>query len=117
VLHDSGLCEDSTVAPVRRASQKTASTRPPQQQADAGAEAAEAETFEQVACRDLANWAGAPEEMGRHVLLLPSRFYSKLEKAMGLAMAHLEPSKSVLRGRDDDQGSGSWPMALQQHPY
>jgi hypothetical protein len=98
VLHDSGLCGDPPAAPVRRASIKLSSPGRQQQPAEMGGEAAPGETFEHAVCRDLANWAGAPEGMDRHAFgLVPNRFYGKLEKAMGLALAHLQPSGSMIR--------------------
>jgi Transglycosylase SLT domain len=112
VLHDSGLCDNPPAALVRWASQNKPLTSPQQQQADAGAEAAQAETFEHAVCGDLANWAGTPDGLDRHVFgRVPNRFYSRLEKAMGVALAHLEGSNPVLRGRGNE-GSGAWALAM-----
>jgi hypothetical protein len=98
VLHDSGLCDGSAAAPVRRVSlKKPLSSWLQQQQTDAGAEA-QSDTFEQAVCRNLDNWVGAPDGTDRHLFgFVPNRFYSKLESAMGLVQAHLQPSKLALQ--------------------
>jgi hypothetical protein len=109
VLHDSGLCDDP---PVRRASRKTVPVSPQQQQTDAGGEASQAETFEHAVCRDFASWVGAPDGIDHHVLLLPSQFYSKFLKAMGLTPAHVEQSNGLSLIRD--QAAQQWAMALRR---
>src|SRR5215831_9904126 len=57
VLHDSGLCDSSASAPVRRVSLKKSSSGQQPPQADAAGEG-QNETLQQAACRDLDNWVG-----------------------------------------------------------
>jgi hypothetical protein len=96
VLHDSGLCDSSVSAPVRRASlKKSSSGQTPQ--ADAAGEGHN-ETVEQAACRDLDNWVVPPDRIGQLAFGFgPTRFHSKLEKAMQLALVHLQPSITAMR--------------------
>jgi hypothetical protein len=98
VLHDSGLCDSSVSAPVRQASLKKSSSGQQQPRADAAGER-RSETVEQAACRDFGNWTGAPPD-GTNQLAFgfaPNRFHSKLEKAMQLALVHLQPSITAMQ--------------------
>jgi hypothetical protein len=97
VLHDSGLCDSSAAAPVRRASLKKSSSGQPPPQADAAGEG-QSETVEQAACRDLGNWVGLSDGTGRLAVgFATNRFHSKLEKAMQLALVHLQPSITAIQ--------------------
>ena len=97
VLHDSGRCDSSASVPVRRASLKKPSSSRQQPEADAAGEA-QSETFEQAVCRDLDNWVGLSEGTGRLAFgYAPNRFHSKLEKAMQLALVHLQPSIKAMQ--------------------
>ena len=94
VLHDSGLCDGSAAAPVRRVSLKKSlsSQQQQQQRADPGGEV-QSDTFERTVCRDLDSWGGAADGTDRFAFgFAPNRFHVKLEKAMELALAHLQPS-------------------------
>jgi hypothetical protein len=97
VLHDSGLCDSFASAAVRRASLKKSSSG--QQQPGAGTVGeAQSETFEQAACRDLDNWVGLSDGTRRLAFgFVPNRFHSKLEKAMRLALVHLQPSITAMQ--------------------
>ena len=113
VLHDSGLCDDPPAVQVTRTSNKRAPPGLERQQADTGAAAAQAETFDHAACGDPAHWTSAPDGLDRYGFgLVPNRFSNKLEKAMGLALSHLEPPKTA-RGRDGE-GTGSWSTAIRR---
>ena len=97
VLHDSGLCDSSASVPVRRASLKKSFSGQQQLQADATGEV-QSETVEQAACRDLDNWVGPPDGTGQLAFGFgPNRFHSKLEKAMQLALVHLQPSITAMQ--------------------
>jgi len=99
VLHDSGLCDSSAAAPVRRASLKKSSSGQQQPGADAAGEG-QSETVEQAACRNLGNWAGLPDGTGQLAFGFGSaRFHGKLEKAMQLALMHLQPSITAMQRR------------------
>lgn len=112
VLRDSGLCDNSP-APVRRVSPKTPLASPQQQQPETGGEA-QSDTFEHAVCKDLANWGDVPDWRDGYVFgFAPNRFYSKLEKAMGLALAHLQPLKGRTRG-GGDQATGAWYISMQR---
>jgi Transglycosylase SLT domain len=93
VLHDSGLCDEPAAAPVRRASlEKSSSGRQQQSQSDPGVET-QSDTFERTVCKDLDSLGGAPDGIGRFAFgYSPNRFHIKLERAMELALAHLQPS-------------------------
>jgi hypothetical protein len=99
VLHDSGLCDSSASVPVRRASLKKSSSGQQPPQVDAAGEG-QGETVEQAACRDLDNWVGLPGGTAQLAFGFgPVRFHSKLEKAMQLALAHLQPSITAMQRR------------------
>jgi hypothetical protein len=97
VLQDSGLCGGSAAAALRRASlEKSSSGRQQRSRADPGGEA-QSETFEQTVCRDLDSWVGAADGTDRFAFgFAPNRFYSKLQKATELALAHLQPSPQLI---------------------
>lgn len=93
VLHDSGLCDGSAAAPVRRASLEKSSSGRQQRSRGDPAEETQSDTFEQTVCRDLDSWGGAADGADRFAYgFAPNRFHIKLEKAMELALAHLQPS-------------------------
>jgi hypothetical protein len=110
VLHDSGLCEAPAAEPVRGPPRRTPSASPQERQTAAEGEAS-GDTFEQIVCRDLANWGGAPDGLDRQSFgFAPNRFYSKLEKALRLALQHLPTAEHLARG-GDDLVTARWSMA------
>ena len=89
VLRDSGMCDGSTVAPVQPSrAQMPSPNRHPRQVAMEEGEA-QADPSLMAACADLAVWGGALDGTVRPWLGGQGHFYSKLEKAMRLAMGHL----------------------------
>ena len=88
VLHDSGMCDGEV--PIRRPRGATAEEGGP-----------EGAAFARTACSDLDAWRESPEGMDRHFLAMPSRFHSKLEKAMLLAAQHLPAPQRTTLGRDN----------------
>jgi len=93
VLHDSGICDSSTVVPV---GPPRARTLPADRQARETSEEAanpEADSFALAPCAALEAWGGILDEKDRSLLGAQGRFYSKLEKAMTLAMQHLSTSQ------------------------
>jgi hypothetical protein len=89
VLRDSGMCDGSTVAPVQPSrAQMPSPNRHPRQVAMEEGEA-QADPSLMAACADLAVWGGALDGTVRPWLGGQGHFYSKLEKAMRLAMEHL----------------------------
>jgi len=110
VLHDSGMCDSSTPAPVGspkapmpRANRHPRQTTPEEAQP-------EADSFALVVCADLDAWGGALDEKDRPPLGAQSHFYSKLERAMVLAMQHLPAS---LRS-GESRVTASWKQAAQR---
>jgi Transglycosylase SLT domain len=80
VLHNSGLCDGPTAAPLRKASlERSSSGRQQRSQADPGGEV-QSDTFEQSVCGDLDSWGGAPDSTAFG--FGPNSLHSKLEKAM-----------------------------------
>ena len=89
VLRDSGMCDGSTVAPVQPSrAQMPSPNRHPRQVAMEEGEA-QADPSLMAACADLAVWGGALDGTVRPLLGAQGNFYSKLQKAMRLAMEHL----------------------------
>ena len=93
VLHESGLCDAPADAPLRRASlEKSSSGRQQRLRSDPGGETL-TDTVEQTVCRDLDSWGSAADGTDRFAFgFAPNRFHIKLERAMELALAHLQPS-------------------------
>jgi hypothetical protein len=60
---------------------------------------AESGSFASAACADLEAWGGLLDDNDRPLLSSQSRFYAKLEKAMGLVMQHLPASQRSPDGR------------------
>src|SRR6516162_293148 len=110
VLHDSGMWDSATAAPVGspkapmpRANRHPRQTTPEEAQP-------EADSFALVVCADLDAWGGALDEKDRPPLGAQSHFYSKLERAMVLAMQHLPAS---LRS-GESRVTASWKQAAQR---
>jgi len=113
VLHDSGMCERSTVEPVRPPAARTLpASRYPREVAMEEGEP-EANAFALAVCADLDVWGGMLDAKDRHFLGAPGRFYSKLEKAMLLVTQHLPASPHSTRGRDD-RATVSWNIATRR---
>jgi Transglycosylase SLT domain len=99
VLHDSGLCNGSI--PVRQASVGTPTrSRQPRQDRTAEGEA-ETDVFSRATCASLDAWAGAADGKDRYLGVASTRFYSKLERAMLLAMEHVPASLRSTQMRDE----------------
>jgi hypothetical protein len=107
VLHDSGMCDGSTAAPVRppRARILPANGHPRAVAVDEGEP--QADSFAMAECADLDAWGGVPDETERPFVGAQGRFYSKLEMAMRLAMQHLPTSQRSADGRV----TASWKIA------
>jgi hypothetical protein len=109
VLHDSGMCDGSTVAPGRPP------TSPPLPMTRHQPEVAvlegdpERESSALAACADL-DASGLSDAKDRHFFGAPGRFYSKLEKAMLLVAQHLPNSQRAVDGR----AGASWKIAMQR---
>jgi hypothetical protein len=59
----------------------------------------EADSFALAACTALEAWGGVLDEKDRPLLGAQGRFYSKLERAMVLAVQHLSTSQRSADGR------------------
>jgi hypothetical protein len=99
VLHDSGMCDSSTAVPIgppraRMLPADRQSREAPEEDAHP-----EADSFALTACADLEAWGGTLDEKDRPLLGAQGHFYSKLEKAMVLAMQHLSTSQRSADGR------------------
>ena len=113
VLHDSGMCERSTVEPVRPPAARTLqASRYPREVAMEEGEP-EANAFALAVCADLDAWRGMLDAKDRHFLGAPARFYNKLEKATLLVIQHLPGSPHSANGRDD-RGTVSWIIAMRR---
>ena len=93
VLHDSGMCDSSTAVPVGPPRARTLSSDPQSREASEEEAYREADSFALDACAALEAWRGILDEKDRPLLGAQGRFYSKLEKAMVLAMEHLSRSQ------------------------
>ena len=110
VLHDSGMCDSPTAAPVGPSRARMSRVnRHPRQTTPEEAQP-EADSFALVVCADLDAWGGAFDEKDRPPLGVQGHFYSKLERAMVLAMQHLPPS---LRS-GESRVTASWKQATQR---
>ena len=113
VLHDSGMCERSTVEPVRPPAARTLQASRDTRDAAMEAGELEANAFALAVCADLDAWGGMPDAKDRHFLGAPGRFYNKLEKALLLVTQHLPVSTHSAHGRDD-RGTVSWIIAMRR---
>ena len=89
VLHDSGICDRSTAAPVQPSRARMPSANRHSRQVTMDEEEPTADPSLMAACADLDAWGGALDGTVRPWLGGQGHFYSKLEKAMRLAMEHL----------------------------
>jgi hypothetical protein len=99
VLHDSGMCDGSTAMPLGL---PRAQTLPVNRQSRGATEEGappEADSFALAACADLKAWGVILDEKDGPLLGAQGNFYSKLEKAMVLAMQHLSTSQRSTDGR------------------
>jgi hypothetical protein len=110
VLHDSGMCDSPTAAPVGSPKARVPpANRHPRQTTPEEAQP-EADSFALAVCADLDAWGGAPDEKDRPPFGAQGHFYSKLERAMVLAMQHLPVS---LRS-GESRATASWKQATQR---
>jgi hypothetical protein len=93
VLHDSGMCDSSTAVPVGPPRARTLPADRQSREAPEEEAHPEADPFALAACAALEAWGGILDERDRPLLGAQGRFYSKLEKAMMLAMQHLSTSQ------------------------
>ena len=92
VLHDSGMCDGSTAMPLRSPRARTLLVNRQSPEATEEDAHPEANSFALAACADLEAWGATFDEKDRPFLGAQGHFYSKLEKAMVLAMQHLSTS-------------------------
>lgn len=113
VLHDSGMCERSTAAPVRPPAARTpqASRYPREVAMEEGGP--EADAFALAVCADLDAWGRVLDPKDRPLLGGQARFYSKLDRAMLLVAQHLPALQRSTRGRDD-RATVSWNIAMRR---
>jgi hypothetical protein len=110
VLHDSGMCDSPTAAPVGSPKARVLpANRHPRQTTPEEAQP-EADSFALAVCADLDAWGGALDEKDRPPFGAQGHFYSKLERAMVLAMQHLPAS---LRS-GESRATASWKQATQR---
>ena len=107
VLRDSGMCDGSTAAPVQRSRVRMPSAHRYPRQVAMEQDEAQADPSLVAACADLGAWGGVLDDADRPLLGATGRFYSKLERAMRLAMEHLPMS----RRSADRRLAASWKVA------
>jgi Transglycosylase SLT domain len=114
VLHDSGLCDGLAVVPVR---QPSARIQPPSRQPRQAAAVegdVEVDAFSRAACADLDAWGATLDGHDRHLFgATSSRFYSKLDKAMRLALQHVATSPGATHARVE-RATASWSFAMKR---
>ena len=110
VLHDSGMCDSSTAVLVGPARGRTLPADRQSREAPEEEAHPEADSFALATCAALEAWGGILDETDRPLLGAQGRFYSKLEKAMVLAMQHLSTSQRST----DRRGSVSSKVVVQQ---
>jgi len=113
VLHDSGICDRSTAAPVRPPGVRMlpANQHPRKVTAEEGEPGVD--TFALAVCADLDAWGRVIDERDRPLLGAQGHFYNKLEKAMLLVTQHLRASQHATHGRDD-RADVSWTIAMRR---
>jgi hypothetical protein len=113
VLHDSGMCDGSTPAPVRpqRAQLLPANQHPTEVAVEEGEP--QADSFALAVCADLDAWGRALDERDRPFLGTQGHFYKKLEKAMLLVTHHLRASQHAAHG-GADRAAVSWNIVMQR---
>jgi hypothetical protein len=87
------MCDSSTAVPVGPPRARTLPADRQSREAPEGEANPEADSFALAACVALEAWGGIFDEKDRPLLGTQGRFYSKLEKAMVLAMQHLSTSQ------------------------
>ena len=100
VLHDSGMCDRSTAAPVGPPTVRTLSAKRHSREVAGEKAQPEADSFVLAACADLDARGGMLDATGRSLLGGPGRFYRKLEKAMVLVTQHSPASPHSGHGRE-----------------
>jgi hypothetical protein len=111
VLHDSGLCNGPTAAPVRTPRARMLSANQNPREVAGEEKEPEADSFALVVCADLEAWG--LDERDRPFFGTQGHFYQKLEKAMLLVMQHLPASQRATHGRDD-RATVSWNIAMRR---
>ena len=113
VLHDSGMCDGSTAAPVRLPKARMLPANQHLREVAVQEEEPEADSFALAVCADLDAWGRVRDERDRPLLGTQGHFYNKLEKAMLLVAQHLPASQHATHGRDD-RATVSWNIAMRQ---
>jgi len=113
VLHDSGMCDGSTAAPVRLPKARMLPANQHLREVAVQEEEPEADSFALAVCADLDAWGRVRDERDRPLLGTQGHFYNKLEKAMLLVTQHLPASQHATHGRDD-RATVSWNIAMRQ---
>jgi len=113
VLHDSGMCDGSTAAPVRLPKARMLPANRHLREVAVQEEEPEADSFALAVCADLDAWGRVRDERDRPLLGTQGHFYNKLEKAMLLVTQHLPASQHATHGRDD-RATVSWNIAMRQ---
>jgi hypothetical protein len=110
VLYDSGMCDGSAPAPVRRPrAQMLPATQPAREVAVEEGEPP-ADSFVLAVCADLDAGGRALDERNRPFLGTQGHFYKKLEKAMLLVTHHLQPAAHG----GADRATVSWNIVMQR---
>ena len=89
VLHDSGMCDGSTAASVQPSRARMPSANRHPRRVAMEDDEPQADPSLMAVCADLDAWGGALDGTVRPLLGAQGNFYSKLQKAMRLAMGHL----------------------------
>lgn len=113
VLHDSGMCDGSTVASVRSPRARMLPANPHSREVSVEEKEPETDPFALAVCADLIARGGVLDEKDRSFLGAQGRFYNKLEKAMLLVTQHLPASRRASHGRNDP-ATVSWNVAMRQ---
>ena len=94
VLHDSGMCDGSTAMSIVSPRARTLPANRQSREAKEEDAHPEADSFALAACADLEAWGVILlDEKDRPLLGAQGHFYSRLEKAMVLAIQHLSTSQ------------------------
>jgi Transglycosylase SLT domain len=113
VLHDSGMCDGSTAAPVRPPRARILPANQHPREVAVEEEEPEADSFALAVCADFEAWGGRLDERDRPFFGTQGHFYKKLEKAMLLVTQHLPASQRATHGRDD-RAAVSWNVAMRR---
>ena len=104
VLHDSGICGGSTATPVEPSRARMPSANRHSRPVALEEKEPQADPSLTAACADLAAWGGALDGAVRPLLGAQGLFYSKLDKAMRLAMEHLPMPRRLADRRSIGSG-------------